>query len=217
MKLGRILKDFRNLHKISMEEMAKRCGVSKAYIGFIESGINPSTGKSLAPSIDTLKKLANGMGMSIDDLIPLMGDDEISLSNEPDLSSIPGIIPVRKIKKIPILGITCAGDGVWCEENYISVDNHIKADFALHVQGDSMIDANIHDGDIAFFQKTDVVDNGNIACVLLTETNEVMLKKVLLANDTAILQPCNDEYKSIITNDFIVLGLLKGIYKEIKQ
>lgn len=220
MKLGRILKDFRNLHKISMEEMAKRCGVSKAYIGFIESGINPSTGKSLAPSIDTLKKLANGMGMSIDDLIPLMGDDEISLSNEPDISSIPGIIPIRKIKKIPILGTICAGDGVWCEENYddyISVDGHIKADFALHVQGDSMLNANIHDGDIAFFKKINTVGNGQIACVLLTETNEVMLKKVLFADNTAILQPCNDEYKPIITNNFIVLGLLKGIYKEINQ
>ena len=80
-----------------------------------------------------------------------------------------------------------------------------------------MLNANIHDGDIAFFKKINTVDNGQIACVLLTETNEVMLKKVLFADSTAILQPCNDEYKPIITNDFIVLGLLKGIYKEINQ
>ena len=201
-KIGDNIKKFRELHNLKQEDLGNRIGVGGATISSWEKG-------RTEPNMGFTQKLADFFNVTTDELIYGI-----------KLSSLSGIIPIRKIRKLPILGTTCAGDGVWCEENYedyISVDDHIKADFALRVQGNSMINANIHDGDIAFFQKTNSVDNGNIACVLLTETNEVMLKKVLFADNNAILQPCNDEYQPVITNDFIVLGLLKGIYKEINQ
>ena len=51
----------------------------------------------------------------------------------------------------------------------------IEADFCLKAKGDSMIGARILDGDIVFIKKTDIVNNGEIAAVIIED--EVLLKR----------------------------------------
>lgn len=118
---------------------------------------------------------------------------------------------------VPLLGTICAGDGIWAEENfedYIKVDDRFKVDFALKVKGNSMKDANINDGDIAFFKKQSTVDDGQIAAVLLTDCDEATLKRVYRTEEGLTLRPCNSDYDSIHTKEAIILGLLKGVYSE---
>ena len=76
------------------------------------------------------------------------------------------------VSKLPILGTICAGDGVYIEEEYdehIFIDQGMRADFALRVKGDSMIEAGIFDGDLVFIRQQNSIRNGKIAAVRLTE------------------------------------------------
>lgn len=131
-----------------------------------------------------------------------------------------GIQPLLKGRKIPILGTICAGDGIFCDENYegyFIADPEIKrADFVVKVEGDSMSGDKIQDGDMAFLRSTHTVDNGRIAAVLLKTTNEVMLKRVYVKEDHAILQPSNPTYSPITTDNFLILGELVGIYHKVE-
>ncbi len=86
--------------------------------------------------------------------------------------------PISKIK-IPILGNVACGIPTFAEEQiecYVDSISKIKADFALWAKGDSMIDARIHDGDLVFIKQQNMVENGEIAVVLIED--EATLKKV---------------------------------------
>lgn len=75
---------------------------------------------------------------------------------------------------------------------------NIKADFCLRAQGDSMIDARIHDGDIVYVRKQEAVDNGEVAVVLIGD--EATLKRVYYYPDKQklLLQPANPKYEPFI-------------------
>ena len=78
MKLGDIIHSYRENHDMSMGEFAKLAGVSKAYVGFLEKGINPKTGRDFAPSIKTIQSVANAMRMDFDELFNML-DGEVTL------------------------------------------------------------------------------------------------------------------------------------------
>ena len=120
-------------------------------------------------------------------------------------------------KPVPILGDICAGEGTWCEENFeghFFIDSSVKADFCVRVRGDSMIDAGIRDGDLAFIKKTYDYKDGNIYAVRINSDCEAVLKKVFWQDDTIVLNPCNAEYKPIVTDSegVSVVGECIGVY-----
>ena len=122
------------------------------------------------------------------------------------------------VSKLPILGTICAGDGVYIEEEYdehIFIDQGMRADFALRVKGDSMIEAGIFDGDLVFIRQQSSVRNGKIAAVRLTEWNEASLKKIFVKNDNVILYPCNPDYEPIVTRNVEIIGECVGVYREL--
>lgn len=111
------------------------------------------------------------------------------------------------IKKVPLLGNIAAGAPILAEdhiEEYIAISVDVKADFALRVQGDSMIDANIHDGDIVFIHQQPTVENGEIAAVMLIDPDTsdgcATLKRVYKTPDGMQLVPENRNYAPIIVN-----------------
>lgn len=125
---------------------------------------------------------------------------------------------IDNISKLPILGTICAGDGVYIEEEYdehIFIDQGMRADFALRVKGDSMIEAGIFDGDLVFIRQQSSVRNGKIAAVRLTEWNEASLKKIFVKNDNVILYPCNPDYEPIVTRNVEIIGECVGVYREL--
>ena len=86
MKLGDIIHSYRENHDMSMGEFAKLAGVSKAYVGFLEKGINPKTGRDFAPSIKTIQSVANAMRMDFDELFNML-DGEVTLKPAAEPSS----------------------------------------------------------------------------------------------------------------------------------
>ena len=114
----------------------------------------------------------------------------------------PGLIDITplKKKKYPLLGVVACGEPIMSEMNeYFDFDD-INADFALKCRGDSMINANIFDGDIVLIKKCDIVDNGEIAAVAVDRDGECTLKKVYYDRDKnrLTLLPCNPAYDPII-------------------
>lgn len=167
------------------------------------------------PKQDKLYKIAECLDVNPHWLIGK--DDEYQVSNnqnsDEDFSDM-----IDNISKIPILGEICAGNGVYCEEifdDFMYIDQNTKADFALRVKGDSMIEAGILDGDIVFIRKKSYVSNGKIAAVLLTENNEASLKKFYKTKENVVLQPCNSSYEPIITKNVEVIGECVGVYREL--
>ena len=84
MKLGEWMKMYRARNNMTMQDLAKACGFSKAYIGALEKGINPSTGKPYSPTIQTFEKIAKGTGQDLDSLLKALdGDQPITLNAPP--------------------------------------------------------------------------------------------------------------------------------------
>ena len=85
MELRDIIKKYRRENKMTMEKFAEKCGLSKGYISMLEKGKHPHNERPLVPSLETYKKLAECMGMELDDLLRMVdGDSVISLRKPPD-------------------------------------------------------------------------------------------------------------------------------------
>ncbi len=73
--------------------------------------------------------------------------------------------------------------------------------FALEVQGDSMIDAMVNDGDIVIMKPAHEARNGEMVAVWLNDSNETTLKYFYLENGRVRLQPANPTMKPIYIDD----------------
>ena len=124
--------------------------------------------------------------------------------------------------EIPLLGSIAAGNPIEAIESpnefinvpssFISPNNQY---FGLKVNGLSMIDRGIFDGDIAIIKKSNTVLDGKIAAVLTNE-NEITLKIVKINNNQIHLIPANKNYSEKIFNiqDVQIQGSLTGIIRK---
>lgn len=214
MRIGLYVKQYRERHKLSMQEFADKADLSKGYISMLEKGKHPQNNREIVPSIETVNKIANAMNLSIDELLAKIdGNQKIDISHERPL---PSNIILPSAHKLPIMGTICAGDGVVCEDDYqgtFIVDIDVKADYCLRVKGDSMIGANIYDGDIVFISRTYDFVQDQIYAVERLDYNEASLKRVTQDGDTLILNPCNPDYHAMVTDyeDVRIIGRCVGV------
>lgn len=187
--LGERIKSQRDYLGLTQEALAEKLGYkNKTSITKIENGTNDipqSKVVEFAKALDTT-------------VAYLMGWAENESSN-----IAPNIIPIPKTKKVPLLGTIACGEPILATENiesYVDMDADIHADFALRCQGDSMVNARIMDGDIVFIRKQDMVDNGEIAAVLMDDCEEsnATLKRVYISEDKIRLCAENPNYKDIV-------------------
>lgn len=145
----------------------------------------------------------------------LMGHDVSKTSPLPSNLVSPAAYP------LPILGTICAGDGILCEENfegYFFVDNTIRANYCLHVHGDSMMDAEIYDEDIVFIRKDYEYEDGKIYAVVYGAQQDAVLRKIYRDGGKVILTPCNSSYKPLVMDpdDIFIIGECVGVYRLMK-
>ena len=123
---------------------------------------------------------------------------------------------------IPLLGSIAAGNPIEAIENpdeFISVPSNFitpnSAYFGLKINGLSMIEKGIFDGDIAIIKKTNTALNGKIAAVL-TKDNEITLKTIKIDNNKIRLIPANKNYEEKIFNidEVQIQGTLSGIIRK---
>lgn len=197
MTLGEIVKEYREKHNISMDVFSSRSGLSKGYISMLEKNVNPKNGKPIKPSIDTIKAIAAATNEDINSLMKRMDDNqEIILKRKSNKFT-------RPTKPIPIVGTVACGNPIYAEENileYISVNADDNVDFALYAQGDSMNNCKIDDGDTVFIRQQPIVENGELALVLIDDT--ATIKRFYDYGDKIVLRPdsTNPEHKEQIYN-----------------
>ena len=84
MKLSEIVKNYRLTHGLSLRAFARRCGVSHTAISRIEAEQN-SIGNPFVPTVETLVGIADAMGMSLNDLLHMIGDEDVYISEADEL------------------------------------------------------------------------------------------------------------------------------------
>ena len=86
MKLHEYLIKFREEHKLTQRQFATICDLSNTYLKVIEDNYNPKTGKPPVLSLTTMRKIASGMGMTVQSLIETIDDEMVSSLDEAILS-----------------------------------------------------------------------------------------------------------------------------------
>ena len=122
--------------------------------------------------------------------------------------------------EIPVLGKIAAGTPVEAIQNEVSrvpLPTNIEKNgefFGLKVQGDSMIEAGINEGDTVILKKTNVADNGKIV-VALIDDHEAMLKRIRRKGKTVALESANRNYETkIFGPDRVkIQGVLVSLYR----
>jgi repressor LexA len=121
--------------------------------------------------------------------------------------------------RLPLLGSVKAGLPAIAEqsiEDYVSVPRTIIRNdmdgFLLKVKGDSMIDADIHEGDILICQIQATAKNGDIVVAVIN--NEATVKRFFHEGKRIRLQPENRKYKPIyVESDFMINGKVVGLIR----
>ena len=124
---------------------------------------------------------------------------------------------------LPIVGKVAAGEPILAQENiedYISIgesfftSDALKNDnFVLKVQGESMINAGINDGDYIVVSKQDTARNGQIVVAMID--GDVTVKTYYKENGHFRLQPENDTMDPIIVKDLQIVGKVVGLFRKI--
>ena len=125
-----------------------------------------------------------------------------------------------KSSEISVLGKIAAGTPVEAIQNEVAripLPANIEKNgeyFGLKVQGDSMIEAGINEGDTVIVKKTDTADNGKIV-VALIDDHEAMLKRIRRKGKTVALESANRNYETkIFGPDRVkVQGVLVSLYR----
>ena len=205
MSISKRIKTRRQELGISVEELADRINKNKATIYGYEKG---DIGKV---PYDILEPLSEALDVSIGYLL----GSEDTIEERPLPSNL---TPITKVNRIPVVGSIAAGKPILATENidsYLLLGQEYKADFALKIMGDSMIDVGINDGDLALIIKDKPIINGDIYAVLVD--GDATLKKVYKNDDYLTLQPCNSKYEPIMVKEEdnpYIIGKLSGIVRK---
>lgn len=81
MTISELVREYRATHNISQRQFADIAGLSNGYVSMIENNINPATGMPPKLSLNTLKKVAKGLGITLTDLMEEAEDIPVSLAN----------------------------------------------------------------------------------------------------------------------------------------
>lgn len=189
MEIGQLINNRRTELGLTLEEVGNAVGVSKSTVKKWEDGFISNMKR------DKIAKLAQVLKLNPVSLITGEAADEETIFDRFD-----NIKPLA-LKKFPMLGEIACGEPIYADEDketYVMADSDIKADFCLKAKGESMINARIYDGDLVFIKKMPMVENGDIAAVIIED--EATLKRVYYYPDQnkLILNPENSAFDPLV-------------------
>lgn len=183
MSIGKNIKALRERSGLSQADFAKMLGVTDKAVSTWEN-------ETRIPRMGVIQKIADCYGLQKTDII-----EDSPLSTLP-----PNVMPLPKMKKVPLVGQIACGTPILAEENitdYIDLPGHIRADYALLCKGDSMVNAGIQDGDIVYIRQQEEVENGQIAAVLVDE-DEATLKRFYRMDGKVTLNAENPAHAPLV-------------------
>lgn len=180
------LRQLRQEKKLLQKDVAQAINVGRTTYVKYENGDSE-------PSMKILIQLAKFFDVSTDYLL-----GKTNFRNQQ--LEIKGIFPLKK-KKIPLLGEIACGQPIMAteeRESYVMAGTDLNADFCLKAKGDSMIGARIMSGDIVFIKEAAMVNNGEIAAVIIED--EATLKRIYYYPEQGklILQAENPKYPPLV-------------------
>ncbi|MDD3304172.1 MAG: transcriptional repressor LexA [Clostridia bacterium] len=133
------------------------------------------------------------------------------------------VVGTESTISVPIVGKVAAGEPILAQENiedYFSIgesffrqDELRNDNYILKVQGESMINAGINNGDYIIVSKQDVARNGQIVVAMID--GNATVKTFYKENGYIRLQPENDTMEPIIVRDVTILGKVVGLFRKI--
>lgn len=136
-----------------------------------------------------------------------------------NLVTMPGSTAIETVD-VPIIGKVTAGEPILAVENiedYFPIPvsyTHNSEVFMLHVQGESMINAGILDGDLILVRQQHNASNSDIVVALLGDS--VTVKRFFKEKDYVRLQPENDHMDPILVRNCEILGKVIGLFRTIR-
>ena len=122
-------------------------------------------------------------------------------------------------ESIPLVGLVTAGVPILAVENFENYyplppefNNSENDLFMLRVQGDSMIEAGIYDGDKIIVKRQNTADNGDIVVALIEDSSTV--KRFFKRDGKIVLHPENQALSDIVLDDVVILGIVQGLYRK---
>ena len=211
MEMGQKIYNLRVRKGLTLEELGNMVGVGKSTVRKWENGMIANMKR------DKILKVSEVLGTSP---AYLMGWEE-----EDKIVSLDNVYQIE-LKRFPVLGEIACGKPTYANEDmesYIMAGTSVQADFCLRAKGDSMINARIFNGDIVFIKKQDIVENGEIAAVVVNNDNEATLKRFYYYAEKSmvILKAENPAYEDLIftneeLNNFHVLGKAVAFQSDVK-
>jgi len=129
-------------------------------------------------------------------------------------------IPTGNVQYAPVIGKVTAGMPITAIENieeYIPLPGNSNSDeniFILIIEGDSMIEAGILNGDMVIVKQQNSAENGDII-VAMTEEDEATVKRFFKEENHIRLQPENATMEPLIYENVSILGKVTGLYRNI--
>ncbi len=202
MDIGKIIKDRRLELGLTLEKVGNAVGVGKSTVRKWESGqIKDMRRDKIAALADVLR---------IPPATIILGSNA---AKQADFSSL---------RKVPRLGAIPCGEPNQMDENFEAYDpvpDGLACDFTLKCEGDSMVNAQICDGDIVYIRQQPEVENGEIAAV--RQNGATTLKRFYRQGDTVTLMPENPSYEPMVfsgdaLNDLSIIGKAVGFTRIFK-
>lgn len=183
-KFSDVFKKLRIKNKYTQEDIANKFDMTKTGISYWENGKSE-------PSLEVIEKLAELFNVSIDYLLG-NSDTENDYRIMHDRTNVIGVVPAG----VPLEAI----EDIIGEIEYPSRFED-KEVFALQIKGDSMNKV-LPDGSIGLFEKTDVLENGQIGAILVNGY-DATVKKFYRLTDSYVLEPLsfNPDYQPIVIKD----------------
>lgn len=211
MTVSESLKKLRKKNGLSQKEFADKLEINARTYASYERGERDI-------STAVLLNICKTLNISSDELL---GNTSAAEQPKDDLQILTekysNIKPI-KLKRFPMLGEIACGEPIFADEHkesFIMADMDIDADFCLTAKGESMVNARIFDGDVVFIKEMPIVENGDIAAVIIED--EATLKRVYYYPEQGklILNPENPSYEPLVyigeeLNHIRILG--KAVY-----
>lgn len=206
------LRELRNEKKMTMKDLADKLSLTEQAISMYERN-------ERRPNFEKLEEIADFFNI---DMNYLLGKSIIKNSYAHEFREI---TIDKLIRKIPLYDFISCGEGGFVDDNiidYVSLPASMfsarKEYFAQYAKGDSMINANINNGDLVIFEKTSSVANGMIGCFCIDD-NTATCKRLSISNGQIILLPENPSYSPIIVSveSFKCIGKLAFVINDRRE
>ena len=197
--------------------LASKSGIHRLITGLVERGFirrRPHRARALEilrrPEREDIKQNQT----KARDFVPNVVKADFKMVGAENAIEAGGTIQIPRYEKIaagiPIEAVDNPSNSIGVPADMIGKGEH----YALEVDGESMIDEGIHDGDTVIIRHTDIAENGNIV-VAIIDNEEVTLKRLRRKGNSVALEAANKDFETrIFGPDRVkVQGLLVGLIR----